>query len=168
MFVHGSQSSLLDQVFVRDGCNEDRLVVACRHKVCGARHCRLPLQADLAPLFGSLFASLLICLDALQKVVSTLAVRDMLDADINTLLHQPISNTLVHNNTHGTRSDIKDDTGTAVVKLVRHATLFGRVGNNVDNVPNVVSRHVCGELDGAMLTELAAEEMASACAIAER
>ena len=44
---------------------------------------------------------------------------------------------LVHLNTNGAASDVVDNASLAVVKLVGHAFLLRRIGDDIDVVPNL-------------------------------
>ena len=155
----------LDQVLIGHGCNQDWLVVASGHKVRWLGLGGLSLQANPFAVLLCLLSLLLVLLDALQKVIPALAVPDMLDSDVDSLLHQSIPHLLVDNDAKGTRGDVEDDTGAAVVEFVGHAALLGRVGNNVDKLANLVRGHVGRQLDGAMVPECLSEEMAGASTV---
>jgi len=67
------------------------------------------------------------------------------------LLQVPVPDDLVDDDTNSARSDVVDDSGTAVVVLVRHAALHGGVGLDVDDVADLVVDQVRRHLDRAGL-----------------
>ena len=99
--------------------------------------------------------------------MAALAGSDVLDADVDALLHHAVADALVDDDAEGARGNVEDDTGAAVVEAVGHAALFSRVCHDVDVIANAVDVHVGGKADLAMFAEVAAEEVAGASSVAK-
>jgi hypothetical protein len=102
-------------------------------------------------------SSNLVVFDALQEVLTTLAWGDMLNTDIDALLHVSMANSLVDDDAKGSLGDIKDDARLAMVEFVGHAAMNSAIGLDVDVIAHLVDVHVCGEVDWAMLAEAASK-----------
>ena len=73
----------------------------------------LSLQVDLDTIGLGLQLGSGVLLDATQKVITALGVLDVLNAEVDALLNEAVSNLLVDNDTNSRLGHIVDDTGTA-------------------------------------------------------
>ena len=86
----------------------------------------------------------------------------MLDANMEALGDDAVSNALVADNADGVLVDVEHSAGLAVVELVGHATLDGTVSQDVDVVALFVRDEVLAEGRHAVLSECAREEISRA------
>ena len=84
----------------------------------------------------------------------------MLNTNMDALLKNASVDELVHTNTDGRLGHVENDTSAAVVVLVRHTLVDGRVGKDIDVVTDLDGEHVLGEVGHAMLPELLGEHVA--------
>lgn len=159
LYITFIESGPLDELLISNGNNTDRGVVLGGDHVSGTRSSGLTLQADLHSISTSLSTSLVVSTGTLQKVITALAVVDVLNTNIDTLLHVTITDLLVNNHTDGMRGHIENNTGLSMVELVRHTTVNSTVGLDVNNITDLVGLHVSRQLYHTMLTEVAREEM---------
>lgn len=96
------------------------------------------------PLLGS------VALDTVQKLLPALGVLDVLNTEVDTLLHVTAVDNLVANDTNTSGGNVVDDTSLSVVELVGKTFLLRGVGLDVDNVTNSVSGQVGGHVGGTM------------------
>merc|ERR1712072_957998 len=108
---------------------------------------------------GLLFDNLVI-LDAGQELITALGVLDMLNAEVDALLNNTVTNTLVYSDTNGVGSDIVDNTSLAMVELVGHALLYSTVALNIDDVADLVALKIGRKMLGTIVAELASEQVA--------
>jgi hypothetical protein len=115
--------SRLDRCLVGDRYDVLGLVVleADEPGVAGLRGHALHLLG-LASLLGLLLLGE-VGLDALEEVLTRARVADVLDADVDALLHVAVADLLLQNDTDGRLGHVVDDTGLAVVDLVGHTLL---------------------------------------------
>ena len=62
----------------------------------------------------------------------------MLDANVDPLGDDPVSDLFVDDDSNGTRVDVEDGSSAAVVVLVRHTLVDGSIDNDVDDVSDLV------------------------------
>lgn len=152
----------------RNGSDSDGGIAAGRDKVALARLRGKALQLHLLTGRLGVRTGNLVVFDALQQVLAALAGDDMLNAHIHALLNVARAHLLVHDDAKGALGDVEDDTGLAVVELVRHALLHSPVGLDVHVVADLVDVHVGARADHAVLAELAGKGIAGARAITVR
>ena len=92
----------------------------------------------------------------------------MLDADMDTLLNDAAIDELVDTDTYGALGDVKDDSGPAVVTLVRHTLVDGGVGKDVDIVSDLDVHQVLRQMNRSVLTELLGKHVARTRSCSER
>jgi len=117
----------------------------------------LTLQVDVGAI--SLGLSLLrgVLLDTVDELGTAAGVVDVLDADVHTLLHIAVVDTLVDDDTDSGLGNVVDDTGLTVVDLVGHTLLDSTVYFDVDDVTDFVLFHVHTERDESLLFEVPRE-----------
>lgn len=77
----------------------------------------LPLEDDLFTSLGGLDLLLGVGLDSVQELLSALGVLDVLDSNVDSLLHVSTVDDLVGNDSNTSGRDVVDDTGLSVVDL---------------------------------------------------
>ena len=122
----------------------------------------LTLQVHLDTSLGSFYLGCFILLDTLQNFLLALGFSYMLNAHMNTLFNDTSIHQLVDTNTNSRLGDIKDNTRTTMVTLVRHTLVNGRVGENVHIVAHLDAHQILRKVNGAMLTELLGKHVARA------
>ena len=122
----------------------------------------LCLSLEVDPLSGSLglLGLGVVILDPVEKLVTARGVFDVLDADVDALLHLALAVDLVDDDANGAGGNVVDDTRLSVVRLVGHTALDGTVCLDVDNVAHVVLLHVRSEGDDTLLPEGPGEHVA--------
>jgi hypothetical protein len=76
---------------------------------------RQPLQLNGLSLLLCLLLLQSVGLDSVKELLSTFRVLDVLDSDVDSLLHVSTVNDLVADDTDGSGGDVVDDTGFTVV-----------------------------------------------------
>jgi len=110
---------------------------------------RRALGAGLAMLL----LDLLVAVNAVKEFLTALGEADVLDAQVETLLHLAVADDLVDLHTDGVLGDVENDTSAAVVVRVRHTLLDGGVADNVDVVATLVLDQVPGQGGHTMAAE---------------
>jgi hypothetical protein len=103
--------------------------------------------------------SQIVGLDTLQEILTALGVLNVLNADVEALLDNAVADLLVDNDTNGTRSDVPDNAGTAVVELVGHALVDGTVTLDIDVVSDAEGRQIGAHVRKAMAPEGLGEQV---------
>lgn len=83
----------------------------------------------------------------------------MLDTHVDALGDDAMPDTLVDNDTKGTRSYVEDSASLSVVKLVWHAFLEGSISLDVYVVSPLVDPQVCGQVLHTMLPKVPRKEV---------
>ena len=106
-------------------------------------------------------------LDSVQELLSALRVLDVLDSEVDSLLHVSVSDNLEddHSNTSG--GDVVDDTGLSVVALVGHTLLLSSVGLDINDISDLVDRKVRRKRDRTLLSEVPSEHVARSRSVSE-
>lgn len=119
------ESARLDGGLVRDGRDAlgDVVVEADGPGLAGGNRKALEVLGD-ALLLGLLGQSV-VGLNALKEVLAGAGVADVLDADVDALLHVAVADLLVQNDADGGLGDVVNNAGLAVVDLVGHTLLDG-------------------------------------------
>lgn len=95
----------------------------------------------------------LVLLDAVDEVLAALGVADMLDAEMEALLHLAVADDLVDLNTDGVLGNVENDTSAAMVVRIRHTLLDGGIGDDVDVITTLVLDQVPSKIGHTMLAE---------------
>lgn len=128
----------------------------------------LSLELHTHILLLRLLPEPLVLLDALQKVLPTLGVGQVLDANVDSLGDDASAHPLVHDDAQSVRRDVEHTTRLPMVHLIRHTLLHSAVSLDVDNVADLVHLHVSREGNCAMLAELAREQVPRAASVTLR
>jgi len=102
---------------------------------------------------------------AVQEVLTTARVSHMFRADANLLLFNAVAHWLSDDDAQRTVCYVKDATCSAVVVLVRHTSVDGSIGFDVDDVPNLVDLQERCDGGHSILAEWAPEHVTSAAAV---
>lgn len=125
---HAHHYPALDRRLVRNRCDVLWLVVLEADGSCLAGLCGDALKLLLlAGLLGLLLEGE-VGLDALEEVLSRAGHADVLDADVDALLHVAVADLLLEDDTDGGLGDVVDNAGLSVVDLVGHTLLDGTCG----------------------------------------
>lgn len=103
-----------------------------------------PLQVDFDSSLCCFSLGSLVVLLALEDFFLTFGWSDVFDTDVDALFKNPTIDELVHTDTHCRLGNIEDDPGPAVVPLVGHTLVDGRIGKDVDVVSNLNFHQVLG------------------------
>jgi hypothetical protein len=119
---------------------------------------------DVNSLSGGLSLSFLLIVFTDTHSESLTATRhtDVLDAHVNTLGDDAVSNALVHDNTDGVLGHVEDSASLSVVEFVGHTSLDGTISNDIDVISIAVRDKVLAEGRNAVLSESFAEKISRA------
>lgn len=118
------------------------------------------LEVDLDSSLGGFSLGLFVLDLALQDFLLALTGSDVLNADMDTLFDNSSIDQLVHTNTNGTLGNIENNSGSAVVSLVGHTLVDGRIGKDVHIVTNLHFSQVLRKVDRSVTTELLGKHVA--------
>ena len=127
-----------------------------------------PKHGVRTALFLGFGVCVVVALHSVQKLLSTLGVPDVLDAEVDTLLHVPVADDLVDDDTDGVWCHVVDNAGSStmavrlkhptknetsgpMVVFMGHTLLLSGVGLDVDDVADAVVDEVCRQFNGAVL-----------------
>lgn len=82
-----------------------------------------------------------------------LGLANVFDADMDTLLNDTSIDQFVDTDTNSRLRDIKDNTGSSMVSLVRHTLVDGRIGKDINVVTDLDRHQVLRKVRESMLTE---------------
>jgi hypothetical protein len=152
----------LDKVTEGKGLDgsEDTVITSSLEEVSILWKLRGALKIDLDSSLGGFGLGNLIVLDALQNFLLALGFSYMLDTDMNTLFDNSSIDQLVHTNTDGSLGNVKDNSSSAVVSLVGHTPVDGRVGKDINVVTNLDVHQVLGKVWVSMLPEFLGKHVA--------
>lgn len=150
----------LDGGIVSNRVERDRGVALSGDDVSSDGESGLTTKLNGLALGSSLSTLHLVGLHTVQEVLTALGVLDMLDTDVDALLHVTVANNLVNQDTDRGLSDVVDDTSLTVVVLVGHTLLDSTIDLDVDNVADLVGLQVRGQTDLTMLSVSTLEKVA--------
>jgi len=103
--------------------------------------------------------------NAIQEILTALGWADVLNAQMEALLHLAVADDLVDLDTDGVLGNVENDTSAAVVVRVGHTLLDGGVADDInvvatlvlDQVPGQVGHTMAAEALGVLVTRVRAE-----------
>jgi len=152
-------SSRLCNKFVSDRLENDWLVELGADKVPGSRLHRLSLAVYNLALCLRLLLALLVCLDAIEEVLTTARVLHMLNADVYSLRNNSLLNAFVDNDTERVLCDVVNYSSSTMIALVWHTLLNRTITSDVDNVALFVIFHIRRKRYDALRAKLAREQV---------
>lgn len=117
---HRPNTDPLDVGVVGDGGDSLGEVALGADNVGVAGHDGLALQVQVNTLLLGLALLDGVLLDTVDELLTRAGVRNVLDADVDTLLEVAVADTLVDDDTNGGLGNVVHDTGLTVVDLVGH------------------------------------------------
>jgi len=128
---------------------------------------RSSFQLEFGVLFSCFLLELCVSFHSIQEILSALGVADMLDANVDSLLHNSVANKFVQFNSNGSGCDVPHNTSLAMVEFVGHSLVDRTNSNNVNNISAMVrfKESLCGE--SSMFAKGAGKHVAGASAITE-
>ena len=108
-------------------------------------------------LFVAFGLQFVVCLNALKELFAASRKFDVLSADVNSLLDDSAADLFVDDDSDGSRIDVEDFSGVAVVPFVRHSFVDGSVDDDVDVVSDFVRRKGFGNVNCAVQFEALSE-----------
>jgi len=161
IILHPIMSSPLDGSVVSDWRNALWCVVLCADCPGLSWHHWLSLQVDVDTVGLRLLLECCVALDTSKELVSRSRLADVLNSDVDALLDVSVSDLTVQDDSNGGLGDIVDNTGLAVIHFVWHTLLNGSVGDNIDDISDLVLFEVSRQRDHSTLLEVPAEGIAS-------
>jgi hypothetical protein len=134
--IHTQTTPSLDMRIVSLGSQRLNVLDLNRVRLAGALGQSLQLDG-LALLLG-LSSPLSVGLDAVDEFFSGARVVDVLDTDVDALLHVAVADLLVEDDADGRLGHVVDDARLAVVDFVHHTLLHGAVVLDVHDVADTV------------------------------
>ena len=108
-----------------------------------------PLAGDLlSPLLGLDLLGVVLP-DTLLEGFSALTLLEMLDSDVESLVNDSSSDTLVDNHSEGMSGHVEDSTSLSLVVLVWHSLVESRVNLDINDVTSLV---ICHDLAQGKMT----------------
>ena len=115
------------------------------------------LGGNSASLLVGFGLFLVIFANSVEEVNSRSRQFKVLDANVNPLGDDAISDLFVDNHSDGAGVDVENGTGAAVVVFVWHALVDGSVNDDVDDVTDFVGGERFGDVDSSVLFEAFSE-----------
>ena len=106
------------------------------------------LSSGLSLLLGGIVSS-----DTSAESLTRGGHADVLNSDVEALGDDSSSDALVADDTDGVLVDIENSAGLSVVELVRHATLDGTIGQDIDVISLLVGNKELAEGSNTVLSE---------------
>ena len=101
----------------------------------------------------------LILLHTSQEIVTTFGMFDVLDAEVDSLGDDSVSQLFVDNNTDSSSRHVEHSSGFAVVVFVRHTLVDGSITLHVNNITDLVCLQVGGKMFNSSFSELLGEKV---------
>lgn len=156
----------LDESLVSKRSNGERVVGLVDGKGLGlSGGAGLSSELDNLVLGLGLLSLEIVGLDSVKELLSALGVLDVLDSEVDSLLHESVANNLVDDDANSGLGHVVDDSSSAVVELVGHTLLDGTVGSDVNNVSNLVGLQVDGHGDSSVLLEVPREHVSGSASV---
>jgi hypothetical protein len=102
---------------------------------------------------------LVVFTDAVEELDSGSRQFQVLNANVNPLGDNSLSDLLVDNDSDGSGVDVEDGTSSTVVVLVRHALVDSAINDDVDDVSELEAGEGIGDVNGSVLLESFSEFM---------
>jgi len=116
---------------------------------------------DSRAVFLALTTGRVIAFHAIQEILTTAGMTDMLCSDADLLLFDPVPDRLGDHHTQGSVGHIENATGTTVVVFVGHTRMDGSIGFDVDDVSDLVDLQQRRDGRHAIFTEWPSEHVPS-------
>jgi hypothetical protein len=102
---------------------------------------------------------LIVITDAVEELDSGSRQLQVLNANVNPLGDNSLSDLLVDDDSDGSGVDVEDGTSSTVVVLVGHALVDGAIYDDVDDVSELEAGEGIGDVNGSVLLESFSEFM---------
>jgi len=154
-FSSSSQQGLNEQ-HIPDRCHGLNSLSTSVDKVAWSRENGGTFKAELLTLLGTTTSSVILN-NAIKEVLTALGGLNVLNANVNAFLDDTSADLLINNDTNSAWSHVPDDTSATVIAAVGHTLMDGTIRLDIDEVTNLVSTKIGGEVLGAMRAESASE-----------